>query len=93
MKVTEKSPELYPYFGGTMFWARVDAFSGILGLYLMPDDFQSEHGQIDGTAAHAIERLFGAMVKLDGKKLYVVSRDGVVPLPDVAYEEKYTYAP
>jgi lipopolysaccharide biosynthesis protein len=86
-------PEKYPYFGGTMFWARLDALEGILKLQLMPDDFQSEHGQIDGTTAHAIERMLGAVCKLDDKKLYEVDGQGVHVFDREEITEKYKYAP
>lgn len=85
--------EKYPYFGGTMFWARVDTLDPVLDLQLMPDDFQSEHGQVDGTTAHAVERLFGVVPKLNGQLMYQVSNLGLEPLEDKDYTEKYTYAP
>lgn len=88
-----RNSDRYPYIGGTMFWARMDAITPILDLHLLPDDFQSEHGQIDGTAAHAIERLFGSVVKLNKKKMYVLSADGADLVLDQSYTDKYTYAP
>ena len=41
---------------GTMFWARTDAFRGLLSLDIKLDDFDSEAGQLDGTLGHALER-------------------------------------
>ena len=43
---------------GSMFWARTRAIRPVLNLQLSLQDFDVEAGQTDGTAAHAIERLF-----------------------------------
>lgn len=44
---------------GTMFWARLAALSPLLDAHLPEAEFEAEAGQIDGTLAHAIERMVG----------------------------------
>jgi lipopolysaccharide biosynthesis protein len=51
---------------GTMFWARLAALSPLLDAHLAESDFEAEAGQVDGTLAHAIERMVGIAVDAAG---------------------------
>jgi len=75
----------FSYVAGSMFWFRPDALSPILGLGLLTQDFEEEQGQIDGTLAHGIERLFGLVTDHAGYKVAESSVQGV-KLPDISFQ-------
>lgn len=50
---------------GNMFWARVDAILPFFS-HIQISDFPKEKGQIDGTIAHAIERLWVYVAEYNG---------------------------
>lgn len=56
----------YRFAAGTMFWARVEALEPLLGLGLTRESFEQEEGQIDGTLAHALERVLPLSVRRAG---------------------------
>ncbi len=52
-----------------MYWFRVEALGGLADLVSEEDAFEFETGQLDGTLAHAIERLIVLYASIGG---YVV---------------------
>lgn len=65
---------------GSMFWCRAEAMRSLLKLGLTFEDFPEETGQIDGTLAHAIERLFLYAVESQGYTWAKVVRRDLYPL-------------
>lgn len=58
------APPIFP--AGTMIWMRKDTYEGIFKLGITYQDFEVEDGQVDGTLAHAFERLL----------VYIAHRNG-----------------
>lgn len=54
------------FFEGSMFWFRPTALARIRQLDLLPEDFEPEARQLDGTLHHAIERCFTIAAWADG---------------------------
>lgn len=83
---------LYPFFGGTMFWGRLDFMAPLINRSLPSIRFEKEKGQVDGTTAHALERVFGGLLhEVTKRKMYTVGQSGVQPLPEELYEDEYRY--
>lgn len=70
----------YGFFAGTMFWARLDALRPVIRRRFSVTRFASEAGQIDGTFAHALERVFCLVPEIDNKNIYQVGTNGIKKL-------------
>ena len=64
---------------GSMFWARTAALKPLLDVGLSLDDFDPEAGQIDGTLAHAIERLYFYATEKAGFSWVKIARPDFCP--------------
>ena len=53
---------------GNMFWAKTDAILDVFDASITMQDFPKEKGQVDGTMAHAIERIWVYAARKQGYK-------------------------
>ncbi|WP_326520268.1 rhamnan synthesis F family protein [Xanthomonas sp. 3075] len=72
--------EYIDFPAGSMFWAKVDALRPLYALDLELKDFPEEHGQIDGTLHHAMERMFAAIVRQQQYRIGILPQDGTLAL-------------
>ena len=56
-----------------MFWVRMDALAPLLDAHLAECEFEAESGQLDGTFAHAVERVFGLAAMARGARIEEVA--------------------
>lgn len=58
----------FNFVAGSMFWFKVDYMTDLTLLSNLLDSFELELGQLDGTLAHTIERVFALLVEMqDGE--------------------------
>ncbi|HMQ08127.1 MAG TPA: rhamnan synthesis F family protein [Saprospiraceae bacterium] len=88
MGLPDKDSGQLHFVGGTMFFARPEALKPLMDLNLTLEDFEKENGQLDGTMAHAMERMVGASVVKAG----MVIADTGSELNDVHFTVQTSYA-
>lgn len=64
-----------PFAGGSIFWVRGSVLRRVRELDLRATSFERETGALDGTTAHAVERLFSVFAMAEG--LRVVERSAI----------------
>ncbi|WP_255005849.1 rhamnan synthesis F family protein [Roseovarius sp. M141] len=54
---------------GSIYWVKQEVLQAIAGLHLSAENFEPEQALVDGTTAHALERLLGSLATLTGKSV------------------------
>lgn len=62
---------MFFYPVGSFFWAKTNAIRPLFDLGLTYESFDEENGQVDGTLAHALERVIACVVKERGYGMYI----------------------
>jgi lipopolysaccharide biosynthesis protein len=81
-----------PFVAGTMFYGRISGLKPMLNLAISDQDFESESGQIDGTMAHAIERIFPISVIASNQLILSTDRNQNKGEDPIVFTKKYKYA-
>jgi lipopolysaccharide biosynthesis protein len=90
-KILEQSAK-YGYFAGSMYWASLEAIDPMLNLHLLPEDFEAENGQIDGTLAHAVERVTSIILLHNNQTMWESDGAQLVQVKQSAGLSTYDYA-
>jgi|GEM_PF-2747066 len=66
------APSKTTFPAGSMFWFRPAALKSLLAKKEILDDFEEEAGQLDGTLAHAVERIIHVVAEANGYKVKIL---------------------
>ncbi|MFN3938581.1 MAG: glycoside hydrolase family 99-like domain-containing protein [Gemmobacter sp.] len=69
-------PDALSFPAGSMYWVKPLMLGMIRALQLTPEDFEPEQAQVDGTTAHAIERVLGHFAEAAGMAVRQTSELG-----------------
>jgi lipopolysaccharide biosynthesis protein len=89
-----RSSDELRFNAGSIYWISGFLVRGLRSLDLSEQDFEPEEGQIDGTTAHAVERIIGILTTESGLRL--TTTDDLVDGPSDAwrrYERRTERAP
>ena len=64
---------------GSMYWLKPVMIAMIKGIMLDPDEFEPETSQVDGTVAHAFERMLGFIARAGGMRTFETGELGARP--------------
>jgi lipopolysaccharide biosynthesis protein len=78
------------FISGSMFWLRLSAIRPLLEIGLHVSDFEPEEGQVDGTMAHALERILAPSVTAEGWEMLTSGQLMGVGKPH--HPSSYSYA-
>ena len=78
------------FVAGSMFWARLEALRPLLDAHLDEWEFEAEAGQVDGTFAHALERVLALAVRAGDYRVADAAK--VCGLSTTKGDERYPYA-
>ncbi|WP_036115732.1 MULTISPECIES: glycoside hydrolase family 99-like domain-containing protein [Luteibacter] len=85
MGINQPKTEEDSFVAGSMFWCRLSALTSLIDAPLSEAEFESESGQVDGTMAHAVERVVSLSALQSGYRQTTVASLIGEPEPEGPY--------